>query len=629
MEPIAERLASAVKLHEAGRLTEAEALYRGILHEAPAHPHALHLLGVAVHQLGRHAEAAERIERALAIHGPHPVFLSNLAAVYLDLDRLDDTVAQCRAALQLQPNLPDAHHNLGVALMRQGQLDAAETAFTRALRLKPAHIDARSNLGACLHRQGRLADALTCLEHAVRLAPQHAQAHNDLGGVLLACKQVEPAIGHFREAIRLRPAFAEAHTNLGLALRELGRLGEAADCYREALRVNPRHAAAHNNLGYLFEAEGRLDEARDEFLKALALDPYNAMALASLSGLAVAGHYDFPQDQVESVRRLVDRPDVPVDDRGRLHFALARMLDAAGSYDEAFAHYQEGNALRQEYVRRRGAAFDPAAERRFVDRLIALFSPAYFERVRSFGVASELPIFIVGMMRSGTTVVEQILASHPDVHGAGELRELGALTASLPERLRTADPYPECLARLDVQTAQAVAQAHLDNLQRRGGTARRVVDKMPVNFQHLGLIATLFPRAQIIHCHRDPIDTCLSCFSQNFGEPQAFTLDLRHLGFYYRQYERLMAHWKAVLPAPIFELQYEELTAEPEAVSRRLLAFCGLDWDERCLRPHEAQRPVRTASMLQVRKPIYRSAVGRWKRYEKHVQPLLEALAGA
>ncbi len=628
MPTIDQRLVSAVQHHGAGRLAEAEALYRGVLHEAPHHPHALHLFGVLAHQRGRHDEALGLIRSAIAVHGAHPVFYSNLAAVYLALGQLDETIRFAREALRLQPDLADAHNNLGAALMRQGQFDQAGVALAEAVRLNPRHLDARCNLAAVLHRQGRLPEAITLLQATVDLAPGHAQAQNDLGAALLAQGNPAQAEAHLRQAVRLRPAFAEAHSNLGVALREQGRMDQAVQALRKAVRLNPGFAGVHNNLGYTYEFLGRIDEARDEFLAALWLDPDNPRALAGLSGLATAGHYEFSADELRRIERLVTRTDLSLDDRGRLHFALARVRDRAGEPDEAFAHYVHGNALRQEYLRRRGAAYDPAAQRRRVDRLIEAFSPAYFARVTSFGVDSELPVFIVGMPRSGTSLAEQILASHPQVYGAGELQDLERLAQSLPRRLRTEEEYPECVARLDAATARAVAEEYLEALRRRGGEAARVVDKLPANFHHLGLIATLFPRARVIHCRRDPRDTCVSCFVQDFREPHPFALDLEHLGHYYREYERLMSHWKRVLPVPVFELDYEELTADQEGVSRRLVAFCGLEWDERCLRFHETDRPVQTASALQVRKPMYRSAVGRWKRYERHLGPLLAALRG-
>ena len=626
MVTIAQRLAQAMQHHEAGRLHEAEVLYRGILQEAPQHPHALHLLGVLAHQAGLHAEAIDLIGQALAVHGPHPVFHSNLATAYLGADDVVAAEAHSRHAIRLGPGLPDAHNNLGVALRRQGRLDEAESAFGEALRLAPRHVDARCNLGAVLQRQGKLPEALLLLEETLRLAPGHAQVHNDLGGVLLACGKPERAAQHLREAIRLRPAFVEARSNLGLALRDLHQTDESILCFREALRINPGHAAAHNNLGYALEMEGRIDEAAAEFREALRIDPGNSMALGCLSKLAVAGGCHLSDAETQALHERAARHDLPLEDRCRLHFALAGLLDQSGDVDSAFGHYHDCNELRKQLDRHRGAIFDREAQRQFVDRLMAAFTPSYFERVEALGADSELPIFIVGMLRSGTTLAEQVLASHPQVAGAGELPDIPRLVEALPERLGAVEPYPECLGVANAATLRPLAEQYLDRLRHLGGEAVRVVDKLPTNFLHLGLIATLFPRARIIHCVRDPIDTCLSCFFQNFGNPHPFALDLRHLGQYYREYQRLMAHWASVLPVPLFELRYEELTADQEATSRRLITFCGLDWDERCLHFHDTPRVVRTASILQVRLPMYRSSVGRWKRYQRHLQPLLEEL---
>jgi tetratricopeptide (TPR) repeat protein len=627
MLTIPRRLELGIQHHEAGRLAEAEAEYRAILQEIPQHPDALHLLGVLAYQTGHHSEAIDLISRALTLLGPNAVYHSNLAAVYLALGRFDQTVTHCREALRLQPDFPDALSNLGIAQLGQGRLAEAADAFRAALRLQPTHLNARFHLAVLLRQQGNFPEAIALLRETVRLAPGHVQAQNALGGMLLALGQAEAAEPHLREAVRLRPDFAEAHSNLGLALRELNRIDEALASFRESLRLKPGFPGAHNNLAYTLQAQGKPDEARAEFRAALQLDPHSTRALLGLSGLAAAGHYQFSEDEVRLLQTLAARENLPLDERGRLHFALARLRDAAGAYDDAFAHYRQGNALLKEYLSRRGAAYDPEAQRRYVDRLIAVFTPAWFERVRSFGSESDLPIFVVGMMRSGTTLAEQILASHPKVHGAGELRDIGRMVAALPKRLGTTEEYPECLQRLDAATARALAEEHLQRLRQLGGDAIRVVDKMPFDFLHLGVIATLFPRARIVHCRRDPIDTCLSCYFQNFVEPQTFTTELSHLGHYYREYERLMAHWMQVLPVPIFELRYEELIADQEAVSRRLLEFCCLDWDERCLRFNETDRPVLTPSALQVRRPLYRSAVGRWKRYERHLKPLLEALA--
>lgn len=627
MSTIAERLALAVHHHQSGRLAEAEGLYRGILDEEPGQAHALHLLGVLAHQRGRPQEAIDLIGRALAAQGPHAVFHSNLGAAYLAAGRLADAAAQCREAIRLRPDTADAHFNLGLAQRGQGQLDDAESEFRQAIRLNPRHLDARCNFGAVLQQQGKLAEALSVLQETVRLAPGHAQAHNDLGGVLLACGQPESAAAHLREAIRLKPDFAQAHSNLGAALEDLNHFDEAMACFRESLRLNPGYASAHNNLGSVLQAQGRMDEALAEFHEALRLDPNNAMVISHLSKLAAVGKYRFSAEQIEAIKQSLAGESLALDSRCRLHFTLAQVFDKAGSHDEAFEHACRGNEVRRELCLRRGVVFDPEAHGRFVARLSAVFTSAYFERVRPFGVDSELPIFIVGMPRSGTTLAEQVLASHPQVHGAGELEDMDRLSQTMPQHLGISMGYPECLAWLDAGTARTLALDHLHKLRQLSSEAARVVDKFPVNFLHLGIIATLFPKARIVHCRRDPIDTCLSCFFLNFGTRLPFALDLRHLGRYYREYERLMAHWAQVLPLPIFDLDYEELTADQESASRRLIEFCGLPWDERCLRFFDSQRVVRTPSTLQVRQPMYRSAVGRWKPYEAHLQPLLDELA--
>jgi len=369
-----------------------------------------------------------------------------------------------------------------------------------------------------------------------------------------------------------------------------------------------------------------LPEALAEFQETLRRDPTNAMAIAGMSQLPQAGLYSFSDEEIRNLQELAERKDLPLDDQSRLHFALAGIFDKTGSPAKAFQHCCFGNQFRKEFERSRGIIYDPAAHRHFVARIIDTFTPAYFNRVKSFGLDSELPIFIVGMLRSGTTLVEQILASHPRVHGAGELQDLNRLIKTLPRRPGTTEGYPESMAGVDGETARALAEAYLQRLRQLGGESARVVDKLPFNFLYLGVIATLFPRARIIHCRRDPVDTCLSCFFQDFGDPLPFTWDLRHLGHYYREYERLMAHWGKVLPVPLFEVFYEDITANQESTTRRLLAFCGLDWDERCLHFNDTQRVVRTASILQVRQPIYRTSVGRWKRYEAQLQPLLEVL---
>ncbi|HEV8060071.1 MAG TPA: sulfotransferase [Gemmataceae bacterium] len=623
-----EGLTRGMQLQQAGRLEEAEAHYHGLLQHVPQQVETLHALGLLLHQRGKHQEAIDFLSRCLAAGGPPPLVRSNLGAVCLAAGLLREAVTHCREAIHISPELAIAHYNLGAALFRLGELEEAEIALRDAVRLMPRDIVARCTLGSTLHQLRKMPEALALLQETARLAPTHPRAHHDLGTALLTAGQSERAVRHLREAVRLKPDFVAAHDNLGLGLRYLDQLDEAMACFREAVRLDPSYVRAHINLANSFESQGKFAEARAEFQEVRRHDPYNAQAIFGLSKLAAAGHFEFDDHDLQAIARRAAQPDLPPEDRPPLHFALGALFDRAGDYAQAFEHYRVGNQLRQELERRRGVVFDPTAHDQLVDRIIAVFTPAYFERVRSWGLDTELPVFVVGMMRSGTTLAEQILASHPLVHGAGELTDLEHLIAALPQRLGVTESYPEILERLTAEATGAVAHEYLQCLQKRGGAAHRVVDKLPRNLLNLGVIATLFPRARIIHCRRNAVDTCLSIFFQNFGGSIPYAWDLNHLGRYYRAYQRLMAHWARVLPMPIFELDYEQLTCQQETISRQLLAFCGLEWNERCLHFHETDRSVRTPSAFQVRQPLYRNAVGRWKHYESFLQPLFDALGG-
>jgi Flp pilus assembly protein TadD len=627
MTPVDERLVAAFHHHQAGRLAEAEPLYRAILRDQPRNAHALHLLGLVCHQTGRQDEALDLISRALAVFGPHPEFHCNLAAVYQVTKRLELAETHCRTALQLRPEYPEAHNNLGIALRDQGRHEEAEAEFRAATRLNPQYADAFCNLGALLHAMGKSADALAPLSEAVRLAPGHAMALNSLGAVLLSLGQADQAVVHLAEAVRIAPKTTRAYTNLGAALERLHYFNEAMLSYREALKNEPDDVEGHNKLGMILLNQGKTADALIEFQATLKRDPDNSMAYLNLGKMVSSGFHQFGDKEIDDLRTLVENPTFTDEARGRLHYTLAQVFDKKGSYDAAFEHLRAANELKKKWQVKRASPFDPVAHAQRIDRLIAVFTPAYFARVRSFGIDSELPVFIVGMPRSGTSLTEQILASHPLVHGAGELSEIDGCAATFPERLGAVEQgYPACMDRLDARTARSLGQAHANQLQKMKPGALRVTDKAPLNFFHVGIIVSLFPRARIIHCRRNPVDTCLSCYFQNFAEAFGFTQDQKSLGQYYREYERLMAHWDQVLPGRIYHLDYEEMTTDQEGMSRKLVAHCGLEWDDHCLNFHETDRTVRTFSSLQVRRPMYRSSVERWKRYEKHLQPLLESL---
>lgn len=527
-----------------------------------------------------------------------------------------------RQVVQAEPDHAEALALLGLALDQAGDSATAEGFYRRALALRPDEPQVHFNFGNALLSQGRRDEAADHFRHAVRLEPEFVEAWNHLGNVLFLQDRPAEAIPCYERAVRLRPDFAEACRNLGKALREVDRLTEGMAWYRQAVRLRPTHAKAHNDLAVALLELGEIPEAESHFRHALRCDPG---AIQVLWNLAAYGLYSEQDPNSDQLRAWLRDGQLSSMEASQLHFILGYLLDRAGDYDDAFAHFDAGNRLRREQFQQADSAFDPAAHARFIDQLIEVFTPAYFEHVRRVGLETEVPVFIVGMPRSGTSLVEQILTHHPEVAGAGELRDIPRLVNALADRRGTEEQYPECMPGIDAATSQQLAAPYLERLRQLGGSARRVTDKNPENFLHLGLIATLFPQARVIHCRRDPLDTCLSCYLR-FFQGMSFACDLGDLGRYYREYERLMAHWQAALPLDMLELVYEDLVADPEGESRRLVAFCGLDWDERCLRFHENARAVRTPSKLQVRRPIYPSAVGRWRHYAAHLGPLQEAL---
>jgi Flp pilus assembly protein TadD len=527
-----------------------------------------------------------------------------------------------RQVLSAEPARAEALALLALACHQHGDLTEAEAWYRRALAVRPADADAHFRLGLVLMGLSRPDEATVAFREAARLRPDSAETWNNLGNVFFLQGNNGEAIRHYREAVRLRPKYAEACSNLGTALREDDRMTEGLHWYRRAVDLRPDSPKYRNNVAAALLEAGDAREAEAHLRECLRLQPGSPKALSTLVANDL---YTDNDPDPQALRSLLADPDLSPADRAHLHFTLARCLDSSGRPDEAFSHFVETNRIRRELSRHTRDEFHADEHCRLVDRLIAYFRPEWFDRARGLGRDSEVPVFVVGMPRSGSSLVEQILSHHPDARGVGELRDLPHTVDSLPQRLGTADPYPECLAQLDAATARQLADGYLARLADLVGPARRITDKMLVNFLHAGFIATVFPRARVIHCRRDALDTCVSCFMQIF-RGLTFTLDLEDLGRYYRDYERLMAHWRAVRPLPMLEIDYEELVADTEIVSRRLLEFCDLPWDERCLRFYENPRMVRTVSKQQVRRPVYGTSVGRWRRYAPHLGPLRRAL---
>ncbi len=507
--------------------------------------------------------------------------------------------------------------------MARGDVDTALIHFREAVRIAPDFVAARNNYGNALRLHGDMVAALEQFREAVRRDPASAEARNNLGIILHDLGEVLEALVHCQEAVRLSPGFHAARTNLGNVLHTLGRLDEAAACFREAIRLQPTLAAAHAGLGGVLEELGHLDEAQASLREALGHDPSHAGAWARLA--TRLGDKLSAADQI-AIEDLLADPNLSAGERWPLLFGLAHTRDARREFELAAALLTQANALQKNDFQARGRGYDPASHQSFVDRLIATFTPAFFERVRDLGMETERPVFIVGMPRSGTSLAEQVLASHPRAFGAGELRLVREAFETLPEVTGHRDRAPlDCVPDLERESLRLLGQRHLDALDALDGDADRVVDKMPENTLYLGLIAAMFPRARLIHCRRDLRDVALSCWMTHFAELR-WACDPDHIASRISEYRRVMDHWRRVLPSPIFELEYEAMVDDLEGVSRRLLAWCGIDWDPVCLDFDRARRPVRTTSVAQVRRPIYFTSVGRWRNYEQSLAPMFAKL---
>ena len=528
-----------------------------------------------------------------------------------------------RRVLALDPGNASALQHLAAFERGRGELGSALARLLKAVTSVPGDASCRSNLANLLQESGRPAEALAHYREALRLAPGHLPARFNLGKALQRLGDFEAAVACFEALCALAPEDPGAWCALGLAQHDAHRAQAALGSQRRALALDPALPDAHDAIGALFMERGAFAEAEAAFRTALRHAPDYAPAFGNLVRARRMGAEDRPL--VARMRTLLEGDGLAPGHAADLHFALAKTHEDLAEYDRAFVHYREGNR------RRRGARrHDREAAAAQVRTLAATFDPAFFARTAGRGDPDPRPVFITGMPRSGTSLVEQILASHPECFGAGELPHLERVVRSRPAGAGGGSSLPALAAGLGGADLRALGRAYLEALPAEAGAAARVTDKMPPNWRYLGFAAAILPGARVIHCRRDAMDVCFSIYAQPFTHRDAWpwAYDLRDLASEYLDCERLMAHWARTLPLPMHAVRYERLVRDPEAVTRELLAFCGLPFDARCLRFHESERPVRTASDWQVRQPLYRSSVGRWRRFESHLAPLREALEG-
>ncbi len=536
---------------------------------------------------------------------------------------LDGALQRCEAALALHANHVSITALMGTIYLKRKEWKDAETCLQRAVELAPTFAKPQEELGFLLMKSGREREAIPLLENATRLEPDSLRAFSHLGKAHLIAGRPADAVISFARAVSLDPDNARSHCLLAAALARVGRTAAAAEAYRSALTLQPQHPGAWLGLGHALKTLGERQQAVAAYRKCIRLKPESGEPWWSMANLKT---FTLNGADIRLMRRSLDRGDnISGKSRVNFLFALGRACEDSRDFRQAWSYYRQGNKLA-----RRQEHYDPVQTEVTNNALIKLFSQGFLAQHAGQGDPSLAPIFIVGLPRSGSTLIEQVLASHSQVEGTAELPYLGRLAASLMrERANGLDksmagrayspPYFRELGKKYL--GQAAGHRHSGR--------RHFIDKNPNNFGSIGLLKLIFPNARVIDARRQPLDSTLSCYRQLFASGQPFVYDLLELGEYYLQYERMMAHWHAVLPGQIYTVRYEDMVMDSDREIRRLLAYCGLPWEDACARFYETDRPVRTASSEQVRQPIYSTSINYWRNYEPYLGKLIEVLSPA
>ncbi len=520
-------------------------------------------------------------------------------------------------ALEEQADNRQALLWIGYTDLLRGEYQEAAQCFRQVLSMEPRNATALSNLGSALLSLGNSEEAIECLQQALQLLPQSAEVHASLAMAMQHRGDLVRAEHHSNRAVQLAPRNVEIRYQRVRVLVGMGRLEDAIACCETALQIDPNSLNVLVAKATIHDHQRQYETAYGLIRRVLNEDGSNLEAALVLASLAK--RFGIQNEAIARLESLLEQNSLPSMNQARVHTALGKLHDQMGNYDAAFHHLQQSK-------RGKDQNFDPAQNKQFIQAIIQTFSAAALIELPVAKASSKGLVFIVGMPRSGTTLVEQILASHPEVHAAGESTSVEYSIRSIPSLLGAYGNYPEFISALTTEVLDLLATEFLGTLRTLSAEASCITVNERGNELYLGLIELLFPEARIVHCLRDPRDTCLSCYFQDFTASLAYTGDLRNLGLHYRAYERLMEHWKSVLQLPVMEVKYEELVANPEPAMRALIEFCGLEWDDRCLRFHESDRPVTTPSYDQVRRPVYGSSVGRWRNYRAQLQPLFSAL---
>ena len=598
------------------RPQEAQTWYGRVLKKLRDYPRALEGMGLALLADGRPKEAAEFLGRAAEAAPGRSSTRFALGRALAEAGHGAEAERAVKEGFRLNPR--KAALAKAEEAQLQGRLEEAEKILRDTLAQDPDNPRALRMLGMLALEANRFKAARRMLEKAVELDPGFVMGWNDLANFHMKQDRYDKALELVGKAIALDPKMAHSFVMRGNILSKAQRHEEALQAYDEALGISPLNPGALSGKGHVLKTIGRQPESIDAYRRCIGAHPHFGEAYWSLANLKT---FDFDADEVDVMERMVAEPELADEPKVNFHLSLGKHYENRGDYDRAFDNYRRGNELR-----RRHEIYDPVQTQVIHDRIIRVFDGAFFAEREGWGDSDPAPILIVGLPRSGSTLIEQILASHSMVEGTMELPDLARTIGELSKRAPGKSEYPEAARPLDEAAVRALGQGYLDSTMRYRTPLPRFIDKMPNNFASIGFLRLILPNAKVINARRHPLDSCLGSYKQLFFKGQSFTYDPFELGHYYLQYQRIMDHWHEVLPGHVLDVHYEDMVADQEGQTRRILEYLGLPWEESCLRFYETDRAINTASSEQVRQPIYTGAVHFWRNYEHHLGELIETL---
>ena len=528
---------------------------------------------------------------------------------------IQESLDAVNTIIKEHPNEPTLFNISGACYSAIGPMESAIKDFQKAINLKPDYAEAHYNLGVVFQKIAKLDDAFSSYEKALTINHAYPQAHNNQGMINLKRRELDLAVKSFEWAVAYNPNYVEAHNNLGAVFQELMMYEKAKEQYEKAIAINPKFAQALNNLGASCEIFGLKDQALENYNKALVIDPSYSEAHRNISAIK---KYKKNDPQISQIESLYSKTNVNLSDKRNLCFALAKVNEDLGNNNQFFKFLNEGNQLRKQELN-----YSYSSSKKFHSYLLKAFqNPPEIVSAPLQKSSTLRPIFIVGMPRSGTTLVEQIIASHHAVHGAGELNNLKNIVTPILENHLNSDHKS-----IKIKDILSIRQQYIDSLNCLNSPEKVITDKMPINFRFIGFILSAFPEAKIIHLKRDARATCWSNYKHYFNSGNGFTFDQEDLARFYGLYSELMDFWHELFPNKIYDLSYETLTENQNTETKKLLKYCELTWDENCLEFHKNERGIKTASASQVRQKIYQGSSEAWKKYEKYLQPLINGLS--